>query len=36
NDEMTLVTSGVYRDVVGKTGADWMTVDRHLGLDRGF
>jgi 3-phenylpropionate/cinnamic acid dioxygenase small subunit len=36
NDAMTLVTSGVYRDVVRKTGSDWLIVDRHLGLDRGF
>lgn len=36
NDAMTLVTSGVYCDVVRKTGSDWLIADRHLDLDRGF
>lgn len=36
NDEMTLVTSGVYRDVVRKIGSEWLIADRHLDLDRGF
>jgi len=36
NDEMTLVTSGVYRDVVRKVGSDWLIADRHIDLDRMF
>lgn len=36
NDAMTLITSGVYRDVVRKTDAGWLISDRHLDLDRGF
>lgn len=36
NDEMTLVTSGVYRDVVRKLGSDWLIADRHIDLDRMF
>lgn len=36
NDEMTLVTSGVYRDLVRKVGSDWLIADRHVDLDRMF
>jgi hypothetical protein len=36
NDEMTLVTSGVYRDQVRKVGSDWLIADRHVDLDRMF
>jgi len=36
NDAMSLVTSGVYRDVVRRTDSGWLIADRHLGLDRGF
>jgi len=36
NDAMTLVTSGVYRDLVRREGSDWLIADRHLELDRGF
>ena len=36
NDAMTLVTSGVYRDLVRRTDSDWLIADRHLELDRGF
>ena len=35
-DGMSLVTSGVYRDRVRKTGADWQIADRHLDLDKSF
>jgi len=36
NDEMALVTSGVYRDLVRKVGSDWLIADRHVDLDRMF
>jgi hypothetical protein len=36
NDEITLVTSGVYRDLVRKVGSDWLIADRHVDLDRMF
>jgi len=36
NDEISLVTSGVYRDVVRKVGSDWLIADRHVDLDRMF
>jgi len=36
NDEITLVTSGVYRDLVRKVGSDWFIADRHVDLDRMF
>jgi hypothetical protein len=36
NDKMTLVTSGVYRDLVRKVGSDWLIADRHVDLDRMF
>lgn len=36
NDAMTLVTSGVYRDLVRRTDSDWLIADRHLELDRPF
>ena len=36
NDAMTLVTSGLYRDLVRKVGPDWLFADRHLNLDRMF
>lgn len=36
NDAITLVTSGLYRDLVRKVGPDWLIADRHLNLDRMF
>lgn len=36
NDEISLVTSGVYRDLVRKVGSDWLIADRHVDLDRMF
>lgn len=36
NNEITLVTSGVYRDLVRKVGPDWLIADRHVDLDRMF
>lgn len=35
-DEMSLETSGVYRDRVKKVGADWQIAERQLDLDKGF
>jgi hypothetical protein len=36
NDEISLVTSGVYRDLVRRVGSDWLIADRHVDLDRMF
>ena len=34
--EISLVTSGVYRDVVKKVNGKWLFSDRHLDLDMPF
>lgn len=36
NGEISLVTSGLYRDYVRKIGPDWLIADRYLDLDRQF
>ena len=36
NGEIRLITSGIYRDVVVKTGDSWQISDRLLNLELGF
>ncbi len=35
-EDITLVTTGVYRDRVQKIGSDWLIADRQLDLDKSF
>lgn len=36
NSEIKVLTSGIYRDVVEKTGGNWQITDRLLNLELGF